>query len=52
MSKKDTEGNWMWYADQIKAQIGRKMTDIEYKDVFRKYINGVKWDVAILEIQA
>lgn len=48
---KDKEGNWMWYSDQIKSAIGRSMTDLEVKDMFRKYINGVKWDIAILEIK-
>lgn len=47
---KNTTGNWMWYADQIKSQLGRVLTEIEYKDVFRKYINGVKWDIAIKEL--
>lgn len=48
---KDTVGGWMWYAGQVKEQLGREMTELEVKDIFRKYITGVKWDTAILEIQ-
>lgn len=52
MSKnKVVVGGWIWYTHQIKEQLGRAMTELEVKDMFRKYITGVKWDKAILEIK-
>lgn len=50
MKPKNREGYWMHYAQLVKDELGRNLTQDECKELLKKYMARVEWQTAMKEV--